>query len=161
MKHEFIFLIAFAILLAGCQNKIESDTVQSLEQKIVDLRDSIASLKLEAPKMKYDFNKVEALTFLNPHEIYRNDSLSLIAGMFAYDTTALTKINYWIDDSTMTEQPIRYEGYGPFLNIGKKDVKDLFPAAFELGSHKIYGHTWVMENGYNKWKYWETEYKIK
>jgi gliding motility-associated protein GldM len=123
---------------------IRSDILQA-ENKAVT---HIAS-RVSAPK--FNFNKIEPLAFAPASYINQGDSIKLSVMIAAYDSTEAMKINYWLDDSTMTGDGSPFEApAGTKLKLPGGGV----------GQHTLYGNIAVKEKGVEKWKGWRFDYSV-
>lgn len=92
----------------------------------------------QAPPFK--FNKIEPLSFANTAYINQGDSLNMRVMIAAYDSTAATEIEYWVDDSTMSESTK--------IVSAKNDVT----LAGGIGDHYVYGKIAVETKSGKEWK---------
>jgi hypothetical protein len=101
---------------------------------------------------KYTFNKVEPLTIDrkgNGFEIKQGDSLEVSIFLVAYDTTAIQKIEYWIDDSTRNNSNVIKHDYG-FIKVGG-----------EKGVHTVVGTIGTNPNNREDKALWEFKYTVE
>lgn len=92
----------------------------------------------QAPPFK--FNKIEPLSFASTAYINQGDSLNMRVMIAAYDSTAATEIEYWVDDSTYSE--------ANKISSSKNDVT----LAGGVGDHYVYGHIAVETKSGKEWK---------
>lgn len=92
----------------------------------------------QAPPFK--FNKIEPLSFANTAYINVGDSLNMRVMIAAYDSTAATEIEYWVDDSTMSD--------ANKIASSKNDVT----LGGGIGDHFVYGHIAVETKSGKEWK---------
>lgn len=109
-------------------------------------QDLMAS-KAEAPMFK--FNKIEPLAFARAGYINQGDSLLVRAYVAAYDSTADSKIRYWIDDPTRAEANMKEVVNKP---VSIRDAS--------IGNHVVYGQIAVKERGQLVWKNWEFPFEV-
>jgi hypothetical protein len=99
---------------------------------------------------RYKFNRIMPVSFAASNEINYGDSLELFTGLIAYDSTDISRIIYWVDDSTRSNKTaIYYEGDG-WIRFGG-----------EKGEHQIDGTIEVLEDGVRRKKPWRFHYKVK
>ncbi|MCB9194937.1 MAG: hypothetical protein H6598_01820 [Flavobacteriales bacterium] len=92
----------------------------------------------QAPPFK--FNKIEPLSFANTAYINQGDSLNMRVMIAAYDSTAATEIEYWVDDSTMND--------ANKIQSAKNDVM----LTGGIGDHYVYGKIAVETKNGKEWK---------
>ncbi len=101
--------------------------------------------KVNAPA--FDFNKIEPMAFAPSSYINTGDSLSLNVMVAAYDSNAVTKIRYGIDEDTLVE---RWKETTGKLSLNSKVA----------GQHRVKGAIGVRERGETVWRPWDFNYTV-
>ena len=98
----------------------------------------------------YEFNKIDIIATSSSSFVKKDESLKLTVVIDAYDSTEVTKIVYWVDDSTKTG-----EGVSVFFSKNNFELP-----SDKIGKHTLYGNIAVKEKGVEKWKPWKYEYTV-
>ena len=100
----------------------------------------------------FNFNKIEPLAFSGSSYVNQGDSLAMKVMIAAYDSTAPMKLQYWVNDSTKSEDGMQtYEG-----DAGKP----LILPGDQTGEYTVFGNIEVEVKGSKEWKPWRYTYKV-
>ena len=98
----------------------------------------------------FAFNKMEALAFSSTSYINQGDSLDLKIMIVAFDSTEAMNLEYYVDDTSHTGDPLTFSG-----NPG-----DALKLSGGVGSHYVEGTIEVKEKGAVKKKPWKFNYSV-
>jgi hypothetical protein len=130
-------------------NSIAIQKITSVEEHVIGLIFTIAKSE------KYLFNIVVPIPLPVMNEVYKieqGDSLEVMIGKFAFDSTRQYTVRYWIDDSLKKDQnKMEFSGYeGERISFGGSQ-----------GKHKVYGELELLEHGRSVWKNWKFDYIVE
>lgn len=101
---------------------------------------------------KYTFEKAEPFAFpINPNgsRVSESDSLKVFIGHFAYDSTTMPNIVYWIDDTLLNESNALESDWHHIWVGGNK------------GKHTVRGRIQNFPNNREDYSYWEFDYIVE
>jgi gliding motility-associated protein GldM len=98
----------------------------------------------------FSFNKIIPLAFSKSSYINQGDSLDLKIMIAAFDSTEAMNLEYYVDDTTHTGDPLIYEG----------EPGDALKLSGGVGSHFVEGTIEVKEKGAVKKKPWSFNYSV-
>jgi len=101
--------------------------------------------KIDAPD--FPINKIEPTPFAATSYINQGDSLRLTVAIVAFDTTAINKIRWGMDEDTIPERWTETEG---IINLN----------GAKPGPHRVKGVIGVQEKGSLTWKPWFFDYNV-
>lgn len=100
----------------------------------------------------FNFNKIEPLAFSGSSYINQGDSLPMKVMIAAYDSTAPMELQYWVNDSTKSQDGMK--------TYGGDAGKPLVLPGDQTGDYTIYGNIAVEIKGSKEWKPWKYTYKV-
>jgi len=100
----------------------------------------------------FNFNKIEPLAFSGKSLIEQGDTLKMKVMIAAYDTLKDMELQYWIDDSSRTEENMqKFTGH----------ATDFLPISGSAGGkHTVYGNIAVEVKGSKEYKDWQYDYFV-
>jgi gliding motility-associated protein GldM len=138
-QFDHTVIVAAATIFTALKNDVKM--AEQLAIEIVSGRATVQS---------FSFNKIIPLAFSKTSYINQGDSLDLKIMIAAFDSTEAMNLEYYIDDTSHTGDPLEFSG----------DPGDALKLSGGVGTHYVEGTIEVKEKGAIKKKPWTFNYSV-
>jgi gliding motility-associated protein GldM len=138
-QFDHTVIVAAATIFTALKNDVKM--AEQLAIEIVSGRATVQS---------FSFNKIIPLAFSKSSYINQGDSLDLKIMIAAFDSTEAMNLEYYIDDTSHTGDPLVFSG----------DPGDALKLSGGVGTHYVEGTIEVKEKGAIKKKPWQFNYSV-